>query len=66
MKSKISVFVPTAFCAFFCATALWGPSQRVLLSFLPMCFFFVAADMLRMRTEIAELRAALKVSARVP
>ena len=64
MKQKISHWIPAAFCAFICLNALffaptspgvewWKP---VFFSFLPMCFYFVVAEISQMQKEIRELR----------
>ena len=70
MKQQLRHWLPAIFCAFLSLMALFGPSvvgtsgwQITFLSFLPMCFFFVAIvtssmerKLLELQRELAELR----------
>jgi hypothetical protein len=59
----IGHWYPAAFCAFLSYTALFasrnpdaGWWKGPLLSFLPMCFFFVGHETWKLQKEIRELR----------
>lgn len=68
MKKVVPHFVSFAFCAFLSGIAFVGligvgspgadPSwwKPAFFGFLPMCFFFVASNTVRMQREIDELR----------
>ncbi len=65
MKKTLAHFAPFAFCAFlsgiwFVGSAFLGAGssawQPAFFCFLPMCFFFVAANTMQMRKELEELR----------
>ena len=65
MKQIITPWIPTAFCAFISAIALFGSIwslgsndvwwRPAFFAFLPMCFFFVGATLSHMHRDICEL-----------
>jgi len=66
MKHSLEPWIPAAFCAFISSIPVVGSVidgggwwRPTFFAFLPMCFIFVGAAMLRMQREIRDLRMRL-------
>ena len=66
MKRSLEPWIPAAFCAFISLIAIFaslgeggGWWRPTFFAFLPMCFIFVGAAIVRMQREIRELRQRL-------
>ena len=63
LRSKISIWIPAAFCAMLSLMKMFSPNgtgDPAFYSFLPMCFFFVALVQLSLWKRIEMLETALQ------
>ncbi len=57
-RESIQPWLPAAFCA----VALYFASRHTFISFLPVCFVFMATPIISMRREIAQLHKRLDIA----